>query len=254
MGAARTRSIIFYALVAIALLVLVTKTQQQFLPGGLARQVGHNSEALLFAGLVAAELQTLRLLTTRSARWGFIALGAVLLVAGGFLLQGSDLAPTLVTLNEPMIGAGLVLAYLAVPHPFRLAPLASALILATVVVFFDTEMVLDQAESLVPFMLAPLALDVFDRTLTRPDLPDTPGLRLIWMATLVVLVLGSMAIAPWAREDLSNGLRLGIDYSQRAAEAYWGWLLIHFYFGYWLADRWRTSEGTPSDERPVEAA
>lgn len=244
MGAARTRSIVFYALVAAALLVLVTKTQQGFLPAGLARQIGHNSEALLFAGLVAAQLQVLRAIPTRPGRLVFIGIGAAALILGGLWLLDADLSPTLVTLKEPMIGAGMVLAYLAVPHPFRLAPVVSLLVLATVVVFFDTEVVLDQAESLVPLILAPLALDVFDRTLTRPDLPDTPGLRLIWMGILLALVLGSMAIAPWAREDLSNGLRLGIDYSQRAAEAYWGWLLIHFYFGYWLGRRWRTGEPT----------
>ncbi len=243
MTGARARSAVFYVVMAVGLLLLVTKTQKQFLPGGLATQIGHNSEALLFALLVSAEIQVLRGLRG-TARLAFVGVGAVVLVVLGILLLNSDLIPTLVTLNEPLIGSGLVLVYLALPRSPVTGLVSALVVLAVVVVFFDTAVVLDQAESLVPLLLAGPALDVFDRTILQPGRADAPGLRLAWMALLLVVVIALMPAAHWARQDLHGPLRYGIDYAQRAAEAYWGWLLVHLFFSYWLGARWRTAHRT----------
>src|SRR6185436_1213308 len=116
-----------------------------------------------------------------------------------------------------------------------------------IAIFFDSTFVLDQAESLVPLALAGPALDIFDRTILRPQLPDTPGLRLLWMALLLVAAVGLIFAAHWARQDLHGSLRYAIDYAQRAAEAYWGWLIIHTFFSYWLGSRWR--DATPTTRR-----
>ena len=119
----RARSAAFYVVAAVALLVLVTKAQQHVLPDGLSGQIGHNSEAICLAILVAAAIQ-LTPSGPRSRRTVLALLSAaVLLVVAGALLQRADIAPTLVTLNEPVIGAGLVTAYLALPRPFPWAPL-----------------------------------------------------------------------------------------------------------------------------------
>ncbi len=227
--------LVFYLGGSLALLAIVTGAHRHVLPGGLATQIGHNSEAVCFALLVAALVQFVRPRVLGLARpWpATLALGAAL-VASGWLLLESGLNPSLVTLNEAVIGAGLVWVYSMFPRPFRFAPLAALLVLAVIVVFFRTAVVLDQAESLVPLLLAPLALDLADRTVLEPETPDRRVLRLLWMGVLLVTVLGFMAAAPWAREDLSGPLRLGIDYGQRAAEAFWGWILIHGYFGYLL--------------------
>ena len=243
MTGVRARSAVFYVVMAVGLVVLVTKAQKQFLPEGLATQIGHNSEALLFAILVSAEIQALRVLRG-TARLAFVGVGAVVLVVLGVLLLNSDLIPTLVTLNEPLIGSGMVLVYLALPRSPVTGVVSALLVLAVIIVFFDTAVVLDQAESLVPLLLAGLALDVFDRTILQPDRPDTPGLRLAWMAALLVVVIALMPAAHWAREDLHGPLRYGIDYAQRAAEAYWGWLLVHLFFSYWLGSRWRSGHRT----------
>ena len=130
------------------------------------------------------------------------------------------------------------------------APVSLA-VLAGIVIFFDTTLVLDQAESLVPLALAPLALDVFDRTILEPDRPDRPLLRAVWMAGLVVFALAAMALAPWARDDLEGFVPLGIDYAQRAAEAYWGWLLLHVFFAYWLTRKRDRSGASAAASAPT---
>lgn len=234
----RARRLVFYGVLAFALLVLVTKAHTHVLPAGVAAQVGHNSEALLFAILVCWQIQYLRPILLRSTlRWpGGLGIAAAHFVAAYALLQ-TGWSSSVVTLNEPIVAAGLMLPFLLLDRPLRFAPAVSLAVLALVIVFFDTSLVLDQAESLVPFMLAPLALDVFDRTVLEPDQPDRPVRRVLWMGGLIALALALMAAAPWAREGLDGWFRLGIDYGHRAAEAYWGWLLVHGYFSFWLRQR-----------------
>lgn len=234
----RARRGLFYAVVAGSLALLVTKTHALFLPAGLASQIGHNSEALLFALLVAAQIQYVRPRLLASSRKWLVATTISLahfLIAYALLQTGWT--SSVVTLNEPIVAAGLMMPYLLIPRPFRQAPAVTLAVLTFVVVFFDTTFVLDQAESLVPFMLAPLALDVFDRTILEPDQQDRPLRRGIWMVALVAAGIGFMIAAAWARQDLHGPVRLGIDYGQRAAEAYWGWLLVHGYFSCWLRQR-----------------
>lgn len=237
------RQAVFFGLTTLALLVLVTHAHEKVLPASIATQIGHNSEALLFALLVAATIHLRRTMLDhgKSPRPVLISVAVVLSISG-LLLQRADTWPTsVVTLNEAMLGAGLVAAYLCLPRSPILGGLATLAVVIFIISFFQTGFVLDQAESLVPLALAPLALDVFDRRILSPDLPDRPGLRVGWMTLLVLMAVVSMVAARWARGDLDGAFRLGIDYSQRAAEAYWGWLIIHAYFSYWLPGQWLRS-------------
>ncbi|WP_370618058.1 hypothetical protein [Mumia sp. Pv 4-285] len=244
MSSRATRSALSYSLVGLALLILVTKVHAMALPSGIASQIGHNSEALAFALLVCAEIQFFRPWALgRRLAWLWTVLGAGILFAAAYGLLQTGWTSSVVTLNEPIVGAGFVLLYIMIPRPFRFAPLVSLAILAFIVIFFDTAFVLDQAESLVPFLIAPLALDVFDRTILEPDQPDRPVLRVVWIGVLAVVGLAFMASAPWAREDLEGWFRYGIDYGQRASEAYWGWILVHAYFAYVLGRLWHPASG-----------
>lgn len=250
MGKLSARSAVFYVLMVVVLLVLVTKAQKHFLPGFLATEIGHNSEAFVFALLVAAEIQLRRALGP-SARLVLAVGGAVVLVGIGVALLHSSLPPTVVTLNEPFIGAGLVGLYLLAPRSAVSAVVLFVAVVVFVVVFFDTSLVLSQAESLVPLALAGLALDVFDRTILRPGLEDQLGLRLGWMVLLLLVAVGAIFAARAARHHLVGPGPLTIDYLQRAAEAYWGWLLVHLYFSYWLGPLWRRDD---SERRLAEPA
>ncbi len=132
------------------------------------------------------------------------------------------------------------------PRPIRYPWLIAAGVLAFVVVFFDTAFVLDQAESLVMILLAPVALDVMDRFILEGPEHDHPMRRWLWCGFLLVLVAGFAVAARLVRVDLAGFVDYAVDYGQRASEAYTGWLLVHLYFGLWLgrqrADHWAITE------------
>lgn len=223
----------YYLLLSAGLVILMSRAQAHVLPAGLASQIGHNSEALLFALLVSASVEFVLPWGRRVGQpWVISAAGAVLLWVGAWLLLQTGWTSSVVTLNEPIIGAGLVLLYITIPRPFRLWPAVFLATAAFIVIFFDTAFVLDQAESLVPFLIAPLALDVFDRCLLDPSQRDRPQLRLTWIGILFAVGISFMLLAPSARDDLGSSLNLAIDYGQRASEAYWGWILVHAYLGF----------------------
>lgn len=249
MSGYRARTAVFYVAVGALLLLIVLHGLGTLLPGGLGRQIGHNSESLLFALGFCAVTQFLlpALRSAGRALWPVTVPMAGACFVLGYGLVRSGWAPALVTLNESVVALGLLLLYVALPRPFRFAPLVSAAVLAFIVIGFDTGFVLDQAESLVPALLAPIALDVVDRTILEPEQRDRRALRLAWMVLLVVVAVGLIGAARWARTDLHGPLRLGIDYGQRAAEAYWGWLLVHAYFGLWIGHPRGRSRG----RRPI---
>ena len=244
----RLRIAIFYTTMAVALLVLVTRAQQHVLPSGLATQVGHNSEAFLFAMLVAAEIQILR---TR-ARTPRLLIGmascGVLFVALGLALRASELPATLTTLNEPIIGAGFLLFYMCLPRSRTTALVCAVSVTLCIFVLVDRTFVIDQAESLVPLVLAGPAIDIFDRRLLDGD---ASGTRVLWMTWVVALTLVAIILIPvgaWAREDLSGGGAVTIDYLRRAIEGYWGWVFVHVYFAFLLGAAWRNSRSAGERE------
>jgi hypothetical protein len=242
MSRIQTRATIYYAVMAVILLILVTMFQQNFLPEGLSHQIGHNSEAFLFAILVPAEIQLLRGRARTPGLLGIMGGIGLVLIGFGLLLKSAGLAPTLVTLNEPVIASGFVMLYLCLPRSRAIAIAVTVLTVLYVITFFNTGFVLDQAESLVPLALVGPALDIFDRTILQPSEPDEPALRVAWMVALLVVVIALIPAASWAREDLHGGPRYTIDCMQRAAEGYWGWLLVHLYFSYWLGSLWRGTQ------------
>jgi hypothetical protein len=214
--------------------VLVTRAQVLLLPDGLATQIGHNSEAFLFAILVCGEIQLLRgRLRTPELLMTMAAVG-LLLIGAGLALRASDLGQTLTTLNEPILAAGYLLLYLCLPRSRTTAVLTSLITIAGIVLFFHTSFVLNQAESLVPLVLAGPAIDIVDPHMMDPDQETDRRLLIGWMVGLLVVAIVLMPMASWARSELHGPALSTIDYLQRAAEGYWGWLLVHFYFAFWL--------------------
>ncbi len=236
------RSVAFYGATSLLLLAITTGLLKAVLPSGLATQIGHNSESLALALLVCATIQFVRPAALRSAHpWRLPLMFFTGCLVLGYLLVELPFSPSLRTLNEPVLAAGVLAVYVHLPRRPRMAPLLSLTLLVAVVALFDTTFVLDQAESLVPLILAPIGLDVLDRSLLLRGHPDTPRSRLLWCVVLLGVGFGAMLLAGPAREDLNGSLNLGIDYAHRASEAYWGLLLVHGYFSYWLGDRWRST-------------
>ncbi|KRE62030.1 hypothetical protein [Nostocoides sp. Soil756] len=227
----RARPAVFLLLTFVALLSMVTSTLRLVVPPGLAVRIGHNSESLLWVLLVIALVEIVRPRVI-GRTWVVGMLVAVLLVVTGLLLARADWPSSVVTLNEPVVGSGLMLAYLMLSRPIRHPAWIVLVFVLLIAAFYRTDLVIDQSESLVPMVIAPVALDVVDRTILEPWLLDRRQLRLFWLGVLVLIGVFFMLVAPWARARMDNPLDLTIDYAQRASEAYWGWILLHLYFGY----------------------
>lgn len=228
----RNRSLVFYAVVVVALLSLVFQVQYLILPEQLGARVGHNSESLGLVLLICLLAQYVRPWAERALRLVRTFLVFAVLVGVYLLLHFAVPMTSLSTLDECFSGAAYIWLYMMVPRRFRVAPVWVVLILAMIVVFFDTEFVLEQAESLVPLLIAPIALDLVDKTILDPDLADRRALRIAWIAVLAAVGVMFMAAAPAARADLNSIMTLAIDYGQRASEAYWAWIMVHAYFGF----------------------
>lgn len=242
MSPVRTRSLVFYAVVVVALLILVFRLQYLVVSDQLGARIGHNSESLGLVLLICVLAQFARPWAERSARLLRTLLVLAVLVGMYLLLHFAVPITSVSTLDECFTGAAYIWLYMMVPRRFRVAPAWVLLILAAIIVFFDTRFVLEQAESLIPLLIAPIALDLIDRTILDPDLPDRRVVRMAWMVALAVVGLLFMAAAPSAREHLGSVLTLAIDYGQRASEAYWAWILVHAYFGFVVPPRLRKSE------------
>jgi hypothetical protein len=172
-----------------------------------------------------------------------MAICGVVLVVLGLSLREAALPGTLTTLNEPVIGAGFLLFYLCLPRSRTTAVLATVSVTLCIAVLFNTTFVLDQAESLVPLVLAGPAIDIFDPRLLGGDSAGSKALWVAWMVTLTLLAVVFIPLGAWARaEDLGASAETTIDYLRRAIEGYWGWLFVHAYFAFWLGARWRSSD------------
>lgn len=239
-----SRSWLFFGALLVLTAVIIRHDLNRLLPTSLTTQIGHNREALGFAILLCATIQWFRPWAARKRHEMPLAIAyGVALVAFGWWLLHSNLPTDYTTFSESFFAAGVLAIYVQHRRPVAYAPWLSAIVFALIVVFFDTPLVLDQAEDLVMIMLAPVAFDYFDRTILDPRAPDRPRLRRAWCVSLVLAWFVFWRLAAMVRPDLSGPIDYGIDYAYRAAEAYWGILLVHVYFSYVLGRTWRERDG-----------
>ncbi len=243
------RSGIFYGACLLVCAMIIRHDFAEFLPAGLATQIGHNREALGFAILMCATIQWFRPWAARSRYPIPIAAvyGLALWMFGWWLLNHSGFSSDYTTFSESFFAAGVLAVYVQPPRPLRWGPWLTPLVFILIVVFFNTSLVLDQSENLVMIMLGPVAFDLFDRTILDRNAKDQPRLRLAWCISLVVAWFVFWRLAGVVRPDLSGPIDYGIDYAYRCAEAYWGILLVHVYFSYWLGRAWRDRRDNPTE-------
>jgi hypothetical protein len=215
----------FYLVTTVALVVLVTKAQLLVLPDGLATHVGHNSEVLALALLLAAGLDGFRPLALRSPRLSAtVAVG--LFVLGLFLVTG-PVPATVKTLNEPVFAASVLWLYVLLRRPLRWALGVPAVLLAVVVLGYHTSTVTLQAESICALILAPVSLDLADRRLLDRSAADRPEWRWAWTAFLLVFPVLLMVVKRQGLEGVAADI---VRYPSRGTEAFWGLALVHLYF------------------------
>jgi hypothetical protein len=226
-----TARAVFYGACVVVTVGVLGQLFAEVLPGSMASRIGHNSEGVVLALLIAPWIEFARpRLAGTSREWPVtLAVAAGCTVIALLLLQ-SDLPSRFRTLNETFLAAAVVIPYLQLrrPLPGRLAVIASAVVLAVIVVFNRTTVVTDGAETLAVLLLVPIGFDVVDRGILDPEATTSPRLRLGWYVAMVV--------APIAFSVLEYNI--GFDgyigeatrYAVRVAEAFIFMLLVELYF------------------------
>jgi hypothetical protein len=223
-------SVAFYATVAAVLVAVLAQLFPLFLPDALAGRIGHNSEGLLLALVIAAWIQFVRpRLTGTDREWVVTALVAGLCLALGLFLVLTDLPSRFRTLNEPLLAAALLVPYVQVrrPLPGRSALWLALGVLTVTVVFNRTAVITDLAEMLAALILVPLALDVVDRGILDPEAETSRPLRYAWYGFLVLAPIVFSVLQYQVGFDgvLGEALR----YSVRIAEVFVTLLLVELY-------------------------
>jgi hypothetical protein len=235
-----TKAVAYYVATAIGLFIIIQgDLLPALLPTKLAQQVGNEGEAVAFAALVAATIQWVRpWACSKPNRYLAVAPLALASVAFGIYLLNSGLPGRFATYSESFVAAGVLAFYVLIPRPFRQALWLVPIMLAIIILGYDTTFVFKQSEDLVMIMLAPIAFDVVDRTILDPKAKERPVLRIVWCVALVLAWLVFWQVADAMRPTIEGPFENTIDYAHRANEAYWGYLIITMYFSYWLGKDW----------------
>jgi hypothetical protein len=249
------RTVVFLAAVVIFAQAINQHELTRVLPEKLATEIGHNREAL---GLVLVMVPIIQWFRTWAARRRHPMVPAVLLAAvlygvAWWMLHKSGWTSDYYTYSESLFGAAFITVYIQPKRPARWGLLVTPAVLLLMIVGHDAGWVLDQLEDLVMILLAPLAFDLFDRRILDRSAPDRVGLRLGWCVGLVVVWFALWRLANAVRPDLNGPVDHTIDWGYRAAEAYWGILLINVYFSYWLGRGWRDRAPNAADPLPRSA-
>ncbi|GGL35166.1 hypothetical protein H9L10_01445 [Phycicoccus endophyticus] len=205
-----------YGVVVALLLLILTRTLADLLPGHLGRTVSRNSEGFLILLVVAAWLDLVRpRLGASRLQWPLTLGAGVVLVGGGLLLRQAPWPSQVVTLNEALVGLGILVVYLQLPRPLS----RWALVVPAVGVLFPvlagrSALATDMAEALGAFVLVPLVVDAVDPALLR-DGPPHRWRNIVSAVALLALILALHVVTPARPEGVVENVTY---YVQRATE------------------------------------
>lgn len=219
---------LFYGGLSLLLLLIVLDILPMLMPQGLASRISYNSEAYLFAVVLALWIQMAlpRVRVDRRMMWA-LAVGGVWFVVGLGLLA-SDLPSRIRTLNESAFALGLI-PYVSLRRPiprwlFLSVPLMVCLTVWAVVWARDS-WIIDQAETVGFFVLAVLTFDVVDRELLNPVRRTSARTRIAWY--------GFLMLEPVLVSGLGTDIRAGggavaltLEYLGRIHESFFGVVLV----------------------------
>jgi hypothetical protein len=236
--------IIFYGGLVAGIAGILLEIFPTFLPDAIADRIGHNSEGLVLAVLMALWIQFARPgLAGEPREWSITLAASAACLAMALLLLATHFPFKYKTLNETFLAAAVLIPYVQVrrPLPPRLPIWLSLGVLAVIVFGQQTQVVTDLAETLGVLLLAPIGFDVVDRGILHPEAPTSRRLRYAWYALLVV--------TPITFSVLEYGVGFSgvagevTRYAVRIAEAFLFMLLVELYFAVGL--------GLTGDQRPT---
>lgn len=242
----------YYVGLTVLLLLIVTRTLGDLLPGAIAGKVGENSEGFLLALLLPLWVQAVRPRLAGTAEVVVtLAAAAVALAVGVWLYRTTTVTSTVKTLNETFLALAVLLPYVQRrrPLPPVVGPAAAGAVLALMVLGGRLALVTRLAETLVMLLLVPLALDVVDRGVLEPGARTSPRLRWGWYAALL---LAPVVIAGLHRAGLPGALDSAVAYGARAQEAFVGVLVLSLYLAVGLGRTGRVDE--PVHPQPAPTA
>lgn len=241
MSLGRVWQVAYYGGLSLVLVLILTRTIGDLLPGSLASEISHNSEGLVILLGVSVWIEFVRrrdLSPAQSLRVTVLAAVAWLLI--GLVLRYAPLPPQVATLNEAAFGLAVLVPYLQLSRPLPvwgwLVPLAGV---AIPLIGGTNSVTTDLAEAFGAMVLIPLCVDAVDRGIL--DGSAVPVLRVLaWMAFLVVTVLTLRAIVD---PTPSGFVPEVVRYLTRITECFLASLLLHAYFSL-LRPELRLAQGT----------
>jgi hypothetical protein len=219
----------FYGGLTAVLALIWLEALELVLPDRIAEQVGHNSEGILLALMLAGWIQFVRPRITGTPHERLVTgIVAAVALAGALALLATDLPSRFKTLNEALLAASLLVPYLQLRRPLGRWPLGvAALLLLTMVVGHGAPVIVLLAETLGMLILAPVALDLVDRGILDPAAWTSRVGRWAWYAVLAgAPVVFSLVFAA----DPGGALGSLNGYAIRTIEAFLAFLLLEVFF------------------------
>lgn len=219
----------FYGGLGLLLTLIITGVLAQLMSAGLASRVAYNSEAYLFAIVLASWIQFGLPRIAIGSRMSWSLAHGVVWAFVGIGLMLSSWPSRVVTLNETAFALAVLIPYVGLPRPLPRWVLSAIPVLSGLTVWAvgwgPQSWVIDQAETFGFVILAMLTLDLFDRRLLQPAAHVNRWLRWAWY--------GFLLLEPVVVSGLGTGLRDGsgagaltLQYLGRIHESFIGVLLV----------------------------
>ena len=241
-----------YGLFGLLLGLILVRLLKDLVPGKAGVTISRNSEGFLILLAVCAWIDGARpRLLGRRAEWP-VTLGAgVLLVVGGFLLRQAPWPSQVVTLNEALIGIGILVVYLQLPRPVsRWAYAVPALAVLAPLLWWGSAFTTDMAEAFGALVLVPLVVDLVDRGLLRGE-RARPARNVLWAVALLAFIWVIHLVTPKPPETTVQEITY---YVQRATETFVAAAVILLYYATRRPVQSPANGATDPNTRPLAGA
>lgn len=220
---------LFYGGFTLLLVVILLGILDRFLSPNIATRVAYNSEAYLFAIVIASWIQfgLPRIPIGSRVPWGLVHGVAWAGLGIGLMLSGWP--SRIVTLNEAAFALAVLIPYVSLQRPLPRWGLSVIPVLVGLtvwaVVWSPGSWVVDQAETFAFLGLAILTVDVFDKRLLRQEAQVDRGLRSAWYAFLILepIIVSGLGVSV---RDGGSPSALALQYLGRLHESFIGVLLV----------------------------